>query len=241
MGVLFKEKTFWMFCKGGKHLKFKGFCLAPMILLLLMFLGSCQVRPEACFGFKQKDRLSGSALISNLPVQFSNCSIEAERFQWDFGDGTFSTEEDPIHAYDTAGVYEVTLQVGNRNRTAEFIQWVTVQAPSAEDLIIGNWSAYQIFEVIMYPNQWHDTIVHPTDDVTWIFYPNYAMTMSIFPRSGNFSWRFSNKQLQIDSLLYQVDTLNFEALKISREDTISSGLPIMPQKRTLYLYFKKGS
>jgi hypothetical protein len=241
MGVIFKKKIFWAFRKEDNRLNFRGLYLISLFSILVLFLGSCQVRPEACFGFKQKDRLSGSALISNLPVQFSNCSIEAEHFQWDFGDGTFSTEKDPFHTYDTAGVYEVKLQVGNRNRTAEFIQWVTIQAPSAEDVIIGNWSANQIFEVIMYPNQWRDTIVYPTNDVIWIFYPNYAMTMSSFPGSGNFSWRFSNNQLQIDSLLYQVDTLNFEALKISREDTITSGLPIMPQKRTLYLHFKKGS
>jgi len=43
-------------------------------------------------------------------VLFSNLSsISAESFKWAFGDGSSSTEKNPFHKYDSAGIYKVTL------------------------------------------------------------------------------------------------------------------------------------
>lgn len=43
------------------------------------------------------------------PVDFTNESTGAEAWHWDFGDGTSSEEESPLHAYTTTGNYTVTL------------------------------------------------------------------------------------------------------------------------------------
>ena len=57
-----------------------------------------------------------------LKVQFS-ASVEEETggpftFSWDFGDGTKSTEQNPVHIYEKVGEYtaalEVTSQKGNK-------------------------------------------------------------------------------------------------------------------------------
>lgn len=45
------------------------------------------------------------------PVQFNNKSTKSGKISWDFGDGTTSTEENPVHKYETAGVYRVTLNI----------------------------------------------------------------------------------------------------------------------------------
>ena len=42
-------------------------------------------------------------------VQFDSDTVNTINFMWDFGDGTTSTEADPSHTYDTAGVYQVVL------------------------------------------------------------------------------------------------------------------------------------
>lgn len=42
-------------------------------------------------------------------VQFLNESSNATSFFWDFGDGNFSEDTEPIHAYDEPGEYEVSL------------------------------------------------------------------------------------------------------------------------------------
>lgn len=57
------------------------------------------------------DPLSGNA---NLAVQFTDTSLGLPTsWDWDFGDGYTSTEQNPIHIYETAGTYSVTLEVHN--------------------------------------------------------------------------------------------------------------------------------
>ncbi len=45
----------------------------------------------------------------NPDVQFENLSTAAETYEWHFGDGDISYEEDPWHTYDTSGVFLVML------------------------------------------------------------------------------------------------------------------------------------
>ncbi len=47
----------------------------------------------------------------NTPVNFSNFSTGSGDFFWDFGDGNTSTDFHPVHSYNQAGSYEVTLTV----------------------------------------------------------------------------------------------------------------------------------
>ncbi|MEQ6168931.1 PKD domain-containing protein [Ekhidna sp. MALMAid0563] len=57
-----------------------------------------------------------SARVVYIPDQeavFRNLSENATNFQWDFGDGTTSTEESPSHAYTEEGFYDITLIASN--------------------------------------------------------------------------------------------------------------------------------
>jgi len=56
-------------------------------------------------------------------------------WKWDFGDGSTSTEQNPVHQYTTLGSYTVTLTVSNANgqdTTAKTAYIVTTLAPVAE-------------------------------------------------------------------------------------------------------------
>lgn len=44
-------------------------------------------------------------------VQFNNISSKSGSVHWDFGDGTTSTESNPVHKFDKAGTYRVTLTI----------------------------------------------------------------------------------------------------------------------------------
>lgn len=46
-------------------------------------------------------------------ITFENDSEGATSYNWDFGDGENSNEEDPVHTYRADGMYEVTLVVSN--------------------------------------------------------------------------------------------------------------------------------
>lgn len=45
-----------------------------------------------------------------LPVTFSNLSINGNTFVWNFGDGSSSTENNPVHTYSNEGTYTLSLQ-----------------------------------------------------------------------------------------------------------------------------------
>jgi PKD repeat protein len=53
-----------------------------------------------------------------LAVAFSDTSANApEQWNWSFGDGTTSTEKNPVHVYHASGKYSVSLQVTNEYGT----------------------------------------------------------------------------------------------------------------------------
>lgn len=72
----------------------------------LLVLGACggddepEPQPTATFTYVAEGR----------EVTFTNTSTNATTFEWDFGDGTTSTERNPVHTYDSYGTYTVRLK-----------------------------------------------------------------------------------------------------------------------------------
>lgn len=56
--------------------------------------------------------------------EFTNFSYGATSWQWDFGDGSSSTEKNPSHNYAKPGIYKVVLHVANE--TCTNVSWDTV-------------------------------------------------------------------------------------------------------------------
>ena len=54
-------------------------------------------------------------------ASFTNKSLQATEWLWDFGDSTTSTSENPTHKYFSAGTYMVKLKVKNINRCEDSI------------------------------------------------------------------------------------------------------------------------
>jgi gliding motility-associated-like protein len=53
-------------------------------------------------------------IVPSQPVFTYNLSSNASAFIWDFGDGTTSTDLNPVHHYTQAGTYDVTLVANNQ-------------------------------------------------------------------------------------------------------------------------------
>ena len=62
----------------------------------------------------------------SLTVTFSNLSLEADRFKWEFGDAQTSNEINPVHTYAAAGDYMVTLTVATTSGKLKSTQTVSV-------------------------------------------------------------------------------------------------------------------
>jgi len=63
---------------------------------------------------------------ASLTVQFTDLSKNAAQWNWDFGDGTYSTEQNPMHTYSAAGTYTVNLMISNANGTDSKFATITV-------------------------------------------------------------------------------------------------------------------
>lgn len=73
------------------------------------------------------DIISAAPCKAPCTLNFSNNSIGATSYHWDFGDGNTSTEETPQHSYTRAGTYTITLtaiQDENCQKMSEQVQIV---------------------------------------------------------------------------------------------------------------------
>lgn len=65
----------------------------------------------------------------DVPIRFQNQSNYGERYLWDFGDGTYSTEKNPIKSYKLPGFYYITLTVfvnENCYKSYKYPNYITV-------------------------------------------------------------------------------------------------------------------
>lgn len=67
--------------------------------------------------------------VNGLTVTFTNTSINATNYYWDFDDGNSSVAFDTTHTYATDGTYDVTLTENNNCGADTFTVSVTVATP----------------------------------------------------------------------------------------------------------------
>ncbi len=68
-------------------------------------------------------------------VTFTDMSVDADSWFWDFGDGNTSADQNPVHTYATAGLYTVTLTAANEcgDASATKVEYINVNdGPTAD-------------------------------------------------------------------------------------------------------------
>lgn len=77
--------------------------------------------------------------VPDQPIHALNLTQNATAYSWDFGDGETSEEENPIHYYQQAGVYDIYLVAYNEwNCPDTFYVAAAVQALAIGDLVFPN-------------------------------------------------------------------------------------------------------
>ena len=87
-------------------------------------------RPKASFEHKKT--------IYQAPayVDFTNTSRPADRYEWDFGDGTSSDTLQMVHQYQSSGNYLVTLKAIKGNKESVSQKYVAVRAPESCTVVL---------------------------------------------------------------------------------------------------------
>lgn len=75
--------------------------------------------------------------IADKQVAFTALTLNADQWQWDFGDGNTSQEKDPVHVYEQGGVYTITLVASNSLGSAEATTEVSLALSPFEMLTGG--------------------------------------------------------------------------------------------------------
>ncbi|UPT66106.1 MAG: PKD domain-containing protein [Sphingobacteriales bacterium JAD_PAG50586_3] len=83
--------------------------LLILLSIPVFLLSACKKKPAACIS---TDTIQASV---NEPITFSSCSDNADRLEWNMGDGNTFTYYTVAYAYTTPGTYIVTLTVFNDN------------------------------------------------------------------------------------------------------------------------------
>lgn len=94
------------------------------IWVLIGSLFSACGTPKASFNHK-KTEYEAPAII-----QFENTSRPADRYEWDFGDGTIIDTLQTTHRYLSSGNYLVTLKAIKKGKTSIVQEYVAVRAPA---------------------------------------------------------------------------------------------------------------
>ena len=94
-------------------------------------------KPLANFKYGVYDPISSKIIdqqegvIPEAPVriEFSNQSERAESYEWDFGDGSFSSDPNPVHEYRSSGNFLVTLVARKGNKETTYTKRIVINAP----------------------------------------------------------------------------------------------------------------
>lgn len=98
--------------------------VASLLLIGTIAFTSCMKKPMACF-----DTSKTTAAVNESISFTSTCSMDAHHYEWNFGDGSMSTDANPSHAYTNAGTYTVKLMTMSKNskKDDETSKTITVQ------------------------------------------------------------------------------------------------------------------
>ena len=91
--------------------------------------------PIANFGF----------IINGLQVSFTDSSIYAENWSWDFGDGFASFSQNPTYFYPLAGTYNVCLKLSKSNGCVDSICKIVNVSVGIDDGALAH-------QILIYPS-----------------------------------------------------------------------------------------
>ncbi len=98
---------------------------AGIVIIALLTVLSCKRFPEPDFSYTPTDNPEAGETI-----QFTNESVEANTYEWEFGDGGTSNQENPVYIYEEAGIFDVKLTAFNDAGDEAKTEAITINEPT---------------------------------------------------------------------------------------------------------------
>ncbi len=123
-----------------------------IITIISLFLSGCEKDPYADF--------SASAKVVDIDeiIYFTNLSQDAEYYEWDFGDGTISSQRNPSHNYSAEGIYTVSLTAYRDSRLYDraYMNIEVLMPTMLEITVLEYYDEYPVSDasVILYPSRY---------------------------------------------------------------------------------------
>lgn len=96
----------------------------PSVLLLAgLALAGCSKKPDACFTIEKGQP---SSKINDEVEVNAACSMDADEYVWDFGDGFSTTGAKAKHKYNAVGQFTVKLTAKNSSKESTTSKQVTI-------------------------------------------------------------------------------------------------------------------
>ncbi|MCB0634541.1 MAG: PKD domain-containing protein [Saprospiraceae bacterium] len=111
-----------------------------LITLNLFLIGACLILTTSSCEKEEMVEAPTAGIfrsIAGKQVAFSALTLNADQWQWDFGDGNNSQEKNPVHIYDQGGIYTITLTATNSVGTAQATTQVSLDLTPYEMLTGG--------------------------------------------------------------------------------------------------------
>jgi gliding motility-associated-like protein len=150
-------------------------------------------RPSVNIGYSYSSSTRGHYDCDSLTITLvANSNVPLKTYQWNFGDGTTSTEASPQHAYNRIGIYPVTLDYTTESGcTGKAYYSVRVydkpKADFAYTIPCGSTLDLQFFDRSYFSDSWKWEYGDGTSDLWGFANPGHH-----YPDTGKYMVRFIN-------------------------------------------------
>jgi hypothetical protein len=207
---------------GKRKARFIPLCFTVGALLLV---AGCKkdFQPEACF------TTSNNQYTIYDNIEFDNCTSEGSTYKWDFGDGSTSTQINPVHKYDQPGEYRVSMKASSKNDEFQDFAYKVLEILEP---VVGLWRVDYVE---------HTCFISSDSSVTSTT-ANGGNNFLKVKREGDFrfnignmddqgEWTYNQTSLDLADTTYQVETLNEEEMVLMRELPSDDQCPVGSEKQ----------